>query len=116
MIRLDRRVRRLEARASPNHETSGGRCEVWIELKDGGMCGADGRVISRSEFEQRDSGASAVVVLPDNERDDLLSILDRAARSSRRPHRSSPERSFLSSSSVTNRASVEAPGERRRVK
>ena len=72
MTRFDRRVRQLEARASTNYKTSGGRCEVWIELKDGRMCGHHGRAISRSEFEQRHSGASAVVILPHNERDDPL--------------------------------------------
>jgi len=30
MTRFDRRVRQLEAHASTNYKTSGGRCEVWM--------------------------------------------------------------------------------------
>ena len=49
--------------------------EIWIELKDGGMRGKHGEIISRKAFEQRRPFARTIVILPDNERDDLGAIL-----------------------------------------
>jgi hypothetical protein len=72
MTRFDRRLRRVEARAASGSQHQSPRWQVWIELRDGRMRGADGEIFSREEFEQRRLGADAIVVLPDNGRDDLL--------------------------------------------
>jgi hypothetical protein len=52
------------------------------------MRGADGEIFSREEFEQRRLGADAIVVLPDNGRDDWGAILsqdDTGAQQSANP-------------------------------
>jgi hypothetical protein len=70
MTRFDRRLRQVEARAASGSQHQSPRWQVWIELRDGRMRGADGEIFSREEFEQRRLGADAIVVLPDNGRDD----------------------------------------------
>jgi hypothetical protein len=75
MSRLDGRVRKLEARVSDDANRSHASGKVWIKLKDGRMCGADGEVLSREEFEQRRLHAGVVLILPDNGRDDLEQLL-----------------------------------------
>jgi hypothetical protein len=75
MSGLDGRVRKLEARVSDDSTRSPASGKVWIELKDGRMCGAHGEVISREEFERRRLRAGVVLVLPDNGRDDLEQLL-----------------------------------------
>jgi hypothetical protein len=73
MTRFERRVRQLEARAGAGRATIPPEFEIWIELKDGGMRGEDGEIISRKAFEQRRTNARAILVLPDNGRDpDLI--------------------------------------------
>jgi hypothetical protein len=72
MTRFDRRLRQLEARAASGSQDQSWRWRVWIELKDGRMRRADGEIFSREEFERRCRGTDAIVVLPDNGRDDPL--------------------------------------------
>jgi hypothetical protein len=88
MTRFERRVWQLEARAGAGRVTIPAECEFWIELKDGGMLGEDGEIISRKAFEQRRSNARAILVLPDNGRDpDLLNQLRASGVAARSPRR-----------------------------
>ena len=75
MTRFERRIRQLEARAGGGRAAIPAEWEIWIELKDGGMRGKHGEIISRKAFEQRRPFARTIVILPDNERDDLGAIL-----------------------------------------
>jgi hypothetical protein len=78
MTRFERRVRQLEGRAGTGRATIPAEYEIWIELKDGGMLGKDGEIISRKAFEQRRSNAGAILILPDNGRDpDLVDKIKR---------------------------------------
>jgi hypothetical protein len=78
--RLDGRVQKLEARANSGHMSLGSG-EVWIELQDGRMLGEHGEVLSREEFEQWRLRLDAVVILPDNGRDDLEHLLSQGHKS-----------------------------------
>jgi hypothetical protein len=93
MTRFERRVRQLEARAGAGRATIPAECEFWIELKDGGMLGEDGEIISRKAFEQRRSNARAILVLPDNGRDpDLINQLRLRSTNPRSTPPAPPER------------------------
>jgi len=71
---FERRLRALET-VMPKANTG----EVWIELGDGMMFGPRGEIISRTAFAAACSALTAVVVLPDNQRDpDLLRKLHNA--------------------------------------
>jgi hypothetical protein len=65
----ERRIRAVED-ASVGTNT----CEVWIELEDGMMFGPRGETISPASFEMVCSKLAAVVVLPDNKRDNLKQL------------------------------------------
>jgi len=75
MTRFTVRLRQLEARARGGSKIKRGGGEIFIELTDGRMRGGDGKILSREEFEQRCLGAGAVLVLPDNGRDDPPPII-----------------------------------------
>jgi hypothetical protein len=69
--RLQQVMRRdLGPRLRPADTGGGARTgEVWIELRDGTLCGPRGERITRDAFEAVCADLPAVVVLPDNERD-----------------------------------------------
>ena len=91
MTRFERRVRQLEARAGGGRATIPAEWEIWIELKDGGMRGKHGEIISRKAFEQR-RPPRTIVILPDNERDDLGAILSQGDTDSQQSANTPKER------------------------
>jgi hypothetical protein len=90
MTRFERRVRKLEARASGNDKTVSS--EIWIVTRDGLLHGQHGEILSPQDFDRRQSRARTVVILPHNERSQTH---DRARRE--RPARQEPQRLPLGS-------------------